>query len=180
LDNIPQKSKDARKYKRILALILSGLLVIIILPLISFFVAQYFKFYLNWPEILSFPLNLVIAIIILLFGFFWAGWSNIELYKTGKGTPVPLKSTQTMILVIKGPYKYSRNPMVFGYTLIWIGLGLLLNSYIILVGFTSLILVLLIIFIKLWEEKNLEQRFGDSYREYKKRVSMIIPLPMKK
>jgi protein-S-isoprenylcysteine O-methyltransferase Ste14 len=176
----PQKEKDVRKIRRILALILSGFVVIILLPLISVLGSQFLNFYLHLPEITPYPLNVIIASVILLIGFFWAGWSNIELFNTGKGSPIPLKDTQTTVLVIKGPYKYTRNPMVFGYILIWVGLGFLFNSYIILIGFTCLIFLFLIIFIKFWEERNLEQRFGQSYADYKKKVSMIIPLPMKK
>lgn len=180
MNNISEEKENTRDRKRIIALILSGLTVLIIIPLISIFVSNYFTTEFNLPIVLFYPLNVIIAIVVFLFGFFWAGWSNIVLYKIGKGTPVPLKGTQTIKLVIQGPYKYTRNPMVFGYILLWIGLGLLFNSYIILIGFTTLMLVFLILFVKLWEEKNLEQRFGESYREYKSRVSMILPLPEKK
>jgi len=33
--------------------------------------------------------------------------------------------------------------------------------------------------VKLWEEKNLEKRFGESYRNYKSQISFLIPLPEK-
>ena len=180
MNDIPQKEKDLRKIKRTFTLVWSGCLFIIILPLISFIVSIYLNSYLNLPNVVFYPLNIIIGLLFLLIGFFWAGWSNIELYKTGKGTAVPLKHTQTTILVLKGPYKYTRNPMVFGYILIWVGLGFFFNSYVILIGFSSIVLVFLIIFIKSWEEKDLERRFGQSYLDYKKRVSMIIPLPPRK
>ncbi|MFX1418167.1 MAG: methyltransferase family protein [Promethearchaeota archaeon] len=163
-----------------LALVFSGIFVVIILPIIGVMVSLYFDSILYLPKIIPIPLNIIIAIVIFTVGFFWALWSNFELFRIGKGSPVPLKGTQTINLVEKGPYKYTRNPMVFGYILIWLGLGFLFNSIFLLFGFTSIITVLLILFVKLWEEKNLEKRFGDSYLNYKRRVSFIIPLPPKK
>ncbi|MFX0000341.1 MAG: methyltransferase family protein [Candidatus Hermodarchaeota archaeon] len=129
-------------------------------------VSLYIDSLFNFPKFVPIPINMIIAIILLVNGFFWAIWSNIELYRRGKGSPVPLKGTHTTVLVIKGPYKYTRNPMIFGYILIWIGLSFLINSIFLLLGFTLIIIILLIIFVKVWEEKNLEKRFGNSYTEY--------------
>jgi protein-S-isoprenylcysteine O-methyltransferase Ste14 len=36
-----------------------------------------------------------------------------------------------------------------------------------------------VLFVKLWEEKNLKDRFGTSYLEYKAKVSFLIPFPPK-
>lgn len=170
----------SRKIKRILALIISGVYLVIILPTIGILVSLYIDSLFNFPEFIPFPFNIIISILILINGFFWGIWSNFELYKRGKGSPVPLKGTHTLVLVIRGPYKYTRNPMVFGYILMWIGLGVLFNSIFLLSGFSLIITILLIIVVKVWEEKNLEKRFGNTYKEYKKKVSFLIPLPTKK
>jgi protein-S-isoprenylcysteine O-methyltransferase Ste14 len=172
--------KNNRRTKRILASIFSGIYVVIIFPLLGVLASVYLDSIARLPKILPFPLNIIVAILVLIFGFYWALWSNLEIFRSGKGSPVPLKGTQTVVLVIKGPYKYTRNPMVFGYILFWIGLGFLFNSIFLLFGFSALITLLLILFVKLWEEKNLEKRFGRSYSEYKKRVSFLIPLPSKR
>ncbi len=174
-----EKNND-RRVKRILALVFSGIYVIIVLPIIGVLVSLYLDSLLGFPEIILYPINIIISIIFLAIGFYWAIWSNVELYKMGKGSPVPLKGTHTTVLVAKGPYKYSRNPMIFGYILIWIGLGFLFNSIFLLFGFTLFIILLLIVVVKLWEEKNLIKRFGNSYLEYKSKVSFIIPFPSKK
>ncbi|MFW9828609.1 MAG: methyltransferase family protein [Candidatus Thorarchaeota archaeon] len=172
--------KNKRKIKRILALIISGVFVVIILPIIGVYVSLFLDSTFKFPQIVIFPINLIIAIIVMIIAFIWAIWSNFELYHSGKGSPVPLKGTQTMTIVSKGPYRYSRNPMVFGYILLWIGLGFLFNSIFLLIGFSLIITILLILIVKLWEEKDLESRFGNSYLEYKKKVSFLIPLPPKK
>ncbi|MFX1436345.1 MAG: methyltransferase family protein, partial [Promethearchaeota archaeon] len=150
--------QNVRKFKRILALIISGIYVVILLPIIGILVSLFLDSLFGFPEIIPFPVNIMVAVIFLVFGFFFAIWSNFEIYKTGKGSPVPLKGTHTTELIIKGPYKYSRNPMVFGYILFWLGLGFLFNSIFLIIGFTVLITVLLIILVKLWEEKNMIER----------------------
>jgi protein-S-isoprenylcysteine O-methyltransferase Ste14 len=159
---------------------LSGIYVVIILPIIAIYVSFFVDSLINVPWIIPFPINLIIAIIAFIVGFFWAIWSNVSLFKKGEGSPVPLKETQTKVLVMEGPYKYTRNPMIFGYVLFWIGLGFLFKSVFLLVGFTLIITIALIIIVKLWEEKNLERRFGSSYIDYKSKVSFLIPLPPKK
>lgn len=172
---ITEKKKLSRKKKRILVLIGSGIYVIIIMPIIGILVSMAVDNLLNLPKIISPPYNLIIAPIFFIIGFFWAIWSNIEIYKRGSGSPVPFKDTHTLSVVASGPYKYTRNPMVFGYVLIWIGLGIIINSFFLTVGFSLIILILLILVVKLWEEVNLEKRFGNEYLEYKKNVSFIIP-----
>jgi len=169
----------SRRYKRIFALIWSGLLVVIIVPIIGCIISFNLDNIFGIKIHILFPLNLILALIILCNGFFWAIWSNVELYRIGKGSPVPLPGIQTEFLVAKGPYKYTRNPMIFGYIFIWIGLGFLFNSFFLLFGATSFFTIFLILFVKLWEEKNLEERFGESYNNYKKNISFLIPLPEK-
>ena len=168
------------KTKRILALIFSGIYVMIILPIIGIYVSLFVDSLLNFPWIIPFPIDLIIAIIVFIIGLFWAIWSNLTIFTKGEGSPIPLKETQTKLLVMEGPYKYTRNPMVFGYILFWLGLGFLFKSVFLLIGFTLIITIALIILVKLWEEKNLERRFGNSYVEYKKKVSFLIPFPQKK
>ena len=65
--------------------------------------------------------------------------------------------------------------MIFGYVLIFIGLGLFLNSWSLMVLISSIVLGLLILYVKLKEEGDLEKRFGDSYKKYKDNTSFIIP-----
>jgi len=180
MSKIGKIENSNRKIKRILALIFSGIYVVIVVPIIGVLVSRYLDSLFRFPKIIIYPINIIISIIVLATGFFWAIWANFELFTSGKGSPVPLKGTQTEVLVVKGPYKYSRNPMIFGYILLWIGLGFLFNSIFLLFGFTLFIILLLIAVVKLWEEKNLIKRFGNSYLEYKSKVSFIIPFPSKK
>jgi len=161
--------------RRNLALIFSGVLLVGVVPLLLTLLAILLDSLLQFPPIILFPFNMGIAIPILIIGFFWGIWSNLDLYREGKGSPIPTKSTETIILVESGPYKYCRNPMIFGYVLIFVGLGAFVNSLSLLIIIAPLILILLILYVKLIEEKALEARFGEAYVAYKRKKSFIIP-----
>ncbi|MFX1274480.1 MAG: methyltransferase family protein [Promethearchaeota archaeon] len=168
------------KRKRILALIWSGILVVVVLPIIGIMISVLIDNLFAFPQLISFPFNIIIAIPLLLWGFFWAIWSNIELYKVGQGSPIPREDIHTIKVVSSGPYKYCRNPMIFGYIFLWVGLGLLLNSFFLTFGISLLVSLLLIIMVKVWEEKHLEKVFGDPYIQYKSEVPFVIPFLKKK
>jgi len=73
-------------------------------------------------------------------------------------------------LVTDGPYRFSRNPMYLGFTLLYLGIALLFGS---LWPFLFLPLVLSVMHfgVIVREEAYLERRFGDAYREYRRRVN---------
>jgi len=80
----------------------------------------------------------------------------------------------TQKLVIKRPYTYCRNPMALGTTAFYLGVATWTGSI------SALILALIypvgiLVYIKLVEEKELEQRFGLEYLEYKRRTRFLIP-----
>ncbi|MFZ4399086.1 MAG: methyltransferase family protein [Bacteroidales bacterium] len=128
-------------------------------------------------------LNNSILRIIILFPFFLIGiffilWSNFYLCIIGKGGPAEgfniSISPKTKKLVTHGPYRYSRNPMVFGAFLLYISLSVFLNSIICLLSLL-VFLYIVIKYLKLSEEKRLQKDFGDEFTEYRNKVPMIIP-----
>lgn len=175
-----KKVEKTRNRKRIAALICGGILFGVILPIICIYVSQLVDIWFGSPKLIPMPFNFVISAIFFAVGFFWAIWSNVNLFRKGEGTPVPTSETQTRKLVVNGAYKYTRNPMMFGLLLILIGLGFFSNSLFLTLGVTSIYTIGLVAAFKLWEEKNLEKRFGKSYIEYKKKVSFMIPMSPKK
>jgi protein-S-isoprenylcysteine O-methyltransferase Ste14 len=83
-------------------------------------------------------------------------------------TPVsPLRASQH--LVVSGPYRFSRNPDYLGQTLAFGGLALLLHSFWLLLAILPA-LGLVRYRVIAAEERYLEDRFGDAYREYRHRV----------
>ncbi len=110
-------------------------------------------------------------------GIPWVIWAvSWQLWK-GKGTPVPLIPTKNFLQ--SGPYRYCRNPMMLGFFLYLSGWAALFNragSWIA----AAVLVALLILEIKRIEEKELEERFGDAYREYKKETPFFFPKLLRK
>lgn len=75
----------------------------------------------------------------------------------------------TLAIVTAGPYRFTRNPLYVGVTLIHCGLTLLINTW---WCFVFLVPVLFLIHfgVVTREERYLERKFGDSYRQYRARV----------
>jgi len=123
------------------------------------------------PLGLMYPLNIILGTIVSVLGLILYFWT-ILLFSRVDGTQVPLAPTQK--LVVKGPYSIIRNPMVTGAILFVTGLGIILNS-ILFIAVSMVFPLLYIIYIKLVEEKELETRFGEEYKEYKKSTPFIFP-----
>jgi len=64
--------------------------------------------------------------------------------------------------------------MFFGYTIILVGMGILLCSISILIIFIPAFVVFELIWIKL-EEKNIRKYFGNIYLNYQKNTAFFIP-----
>jgi protein-S-isoprenylcysteine O-methyltransferase Ste14 len=81
---------------------------------------------------------------------------------------VKLERTPTYLLT-RGPYTYSRNPMYIAELALWLGWAILFGSIIVFVGFLVMGPVMNSRIVSR-EERDLEARFGDAYREYKNQV----------
>ena len=97
-------------------------------------------------------------------------WS-IGLFRRSKTSLVPVKPTAT--LVLHGPYKLSRNPMYLGLLCLYLAAALWLNNAWALL-FVPLVVVIVQRLVIAKEEHYLEQRFGESYRQYKAQVQRWI------
>jgi protein-S-isoprenylcysteine O-methyltransferase Ste14 len=84
------------------------------------------------------------------------------------GTPPPPNRTPTCI-VTDGFYQYSRNPMYVGMTATYLGISLLLGNGWMLV-FLLIVLPLMQFGVVLREETYLEEKFGQTYLDYKASV----------
>lgn len=127
---------------------------------------------LGFPSMLTWPLNVMIAIPILTMGSFLWGWSLLHFFQA-KGTPVPFNPPPR--LVDTGPYAHVRNPMVSGVLITLFGVGVLLKSISLTFIFNPALFLLIYVELKAIEEPELEMRLGEDYREYKKKVPMFFP-----
>jgi protein-S-isoprenylcysteine O-methyltransferase Ste14 len=108
----------------------------------------------------------------------YASGLALQLYTTylfwrfAQGTLAPWQPTQT--LIIRGPYRYCRNPMITGVLSMLLGEAMFFNSRGIMY-WAGLFFVINNIYFFLLEEPSMLARFGDSYSEYKKHVPRWIP-----
>jgi protein-S-isoprenylcysteine O-methyltransferase Ste14 len=99
-------------------------------------------------------------------------WCSLSFLFIGKGTP--LLVTPPKNLVVKGLYRFVRNPMYIGALLIVLGEALLFQS-------KGLFIYALVIFggtnirILAFEEPYLADKFGETYERYRKSVRRWIP-----
>ncbi|HTL04900.1 MAG TPA: methyltransferase [Gemmatimonadales bacterium] len=99
-------------------------------------------------------------------------WCIAAFALIGKGTPAPFDPPRT--LVIRGPYRYVRNPMYLGAALALGGAALFYRS-LPLLGYTALFLLITHLFVLVYEEPALRRLFGDDYAAYSTRVSRWLP-----
>jgi protein-S-isoprenylcysteine O-methyltransferase Ste14 len=126
----------------------------------------------GFHQLLNKPLNIAIALPVLIFGSTLILWSILHFLKV-KGTPVPFHPPPK--LVITGPYAYVRNPMLSGVFITLFGLGILLQSFSLFFIFVPLFILINYIELKTIEEIELEKRLGKEYLEYKRRIPMFFP-----
>jgi protein-S-isoprenylcysteine O-methyltransferase Ste14 len=99
-------------------------------------------------------------------------WTVTLFVKVGRGTLAPWDPTSR--LVVRGPYRYVRNPMITGVGAILAGQALFFRSWAIAIELVLFALVNAIYF-PLIEEPGLSRRFGAEYEEYRARVPRWLP-----
>jgi isoprenylcysteine carboxyl methyltransferase (ICMT) family protein YpbQ len=77
-------------------------------------------------------------------------------------------------VVTSGPFGYVRNPLYVGSFLIFCGLCVMMNRWILAVAFLA-VFVVFHIGATVFEERHLQRVFGDDFTEYRKRVPRLIP-----
>jgi protein-S-isoprenylcysteine O-methyltransferase Ste14 len=105
-------------------------------------------------------------------GFGLAIWTVRLFLKFGNGTPAPWEPPQK--LVIRGPYRHVRNPMITGVLFMLLAEAMLLQSWP-LALWMGIFFIINAFYFPLVEEKGLEKRFADDYRRYKANVPRWIP-----
>jgi protein-S-isoprenylcysteine O-methyltransferase Ste14 len=178
----PTKEKrmsTKRDVQYLLGYVLGGLLVLVLIPGGLWRASQAFDHRIGRQLIPVTGLRFTLAIGLSLFGL----WSIVVQNKVGKGGPLEIAglevSPKTQNLVVTGPYRYSRNPMLFGACAFYFGVAVYLNS-LIAVAIVTLFMTCMLIFVKLSEEPRLLKDFGADYEEYRRRVSMFVPWTQKR
>jgi protein-S-isoprenylcysteine O-methyltransferase Ste14 len=100
-------------------------------------------------------------------------WITVSLFTDyGKGTPAPYCPPKVLVTI--GIYGYVRNPMMLGVWFVLVGEAILFMCSEMLIWFFIFFFGSIIV-VTIWEERGLENRFGENYREYKRKVPRWIP-----
>ena len=157
-----------KEYLKVI-LILPGNVLITIPLLIFLFTRNSYSYDLVSSEKFLF----YVSMFFLVLGLFLTIWSVLTFYtKGGNGTPGPWRPVSS--LVISGPYRYVRNPMLSGVFFLLLFESIFFTSIPLFFWFI-IFFVGNIIYFKNYEEKALIKRFGEEYEDYKNKVSMLIP-----
>lgn len=112
------------------------------------------------------------GIVTATLGGLLALWCVLAFALIGKGTPAPFDPPRT--LVIRGPYRFVRNPMYIGATLGLLGAALFYQSWS-LALYAGIFVLLTHLFVIAYEEPTLRRSFGTEYDDYRSSVRRWLP-----
>jgi protein-S-isoprenylcysteine O-methyltransferase Ste14 len=120
-----------------------------------------------WPmPIFGHAVALWLGLALLVLGVGIAAWGIRTMQAAGTNVNPALPTTA---IVASGPFRFSRNPLYLALTLLYLGLTLAFNTW---WGIVVLVPVLIIMHrgVVLREERYLEEKFGETYRQYRSKV----------
>ena len=158
--------------KQVFGYVLGFSIFIVGIPALMWWVA-------GMPALADLPFGrLYLAALIALMGLALSVWSIVYMKRVGKGNPFDAMgyevAPRTKHLMTDGPYRMSRNPMLSGTYLYYIGVLIALWSWWALLVF-AVIATIMMLQVRS-EEKRLEADFGEEYLDYKKRTGRFITL----
>ena len=124
------------------------------------------------PMPLRFGVFRYLAVVPILLGasiYLWCAW---DFTFAGRGTPAPIDPPKE--LVVRGLYRYVRNPMYVGVVSILFGEALFFDS-VRLFEYAAIAFSFFYLFVILYEEPVLKQKFGESYERYLQTVPRWLP-----
>jgi protein-S-isoprenylcysteine O-methyltransferase Ste14 len=118
------------------------------------------------------PVTALVGAVLVVIGLALVVWTVTLFVKVGHGTLAPWDPTSK--LVVRGPYRFVRNPMITGVGTMLAGEAIFFRSWAIAIELTVFAVVNAIYF-PLVEEPGLARRFGAEYEEYCSRVPRWLP-----
>ena len=124
-----------------------------------------------WPPA---PWDKAVFMVAGALGLVFTFWSIRTQWLVGKGTPAPFAPPDR--LIVSGPYRLCRSPLVFGTVCLNLALGTLAA------GLAPGALLACCVAMGLWiyhrrvEEKGLKKRFGREYEKYREDMPFMLPL----
>jgi len=118
------------------------------------------------------PAMLAVGTLLLVTGagiYLWTVW---DFATTGRGTPLPIDAPKK--LVVRGLYRYTRNPMYWGVILVIFGWAcVFIDGWLLIYALGVGIVIHL--FVIGYEEPRLKDLFGEEYEDYRRSVGRWVP-----
>jgi len=157
-----------------LALILAKLLIFTIA--VPGTVTVWLPLFWLYPAIRHRPIEsgatVVGAIALIAFGVAGYFVCALDFAISGRGTPAPIDMPKN--LVVRGPYRYTRNPMYISVLTILLGESALLRSATLL-EYAGIVAIGFHVFVLIQEEPALRRKMGETYQKYCDEVPRWIP-----
>lgn len=164
--------------RMILGYILGGFVVLIALPYLVYTISKLADRLYRIEIVSDVTTKWILIVVLFVFGICFGIWSIVIQNVKGEGGPLEgfgiEISPKTKHLIVSGPYRYTRNPMLLGTFSMYLALSVMINSINSLIIVMAFMIFMLVVVVRN-EEKRLAKDFGNEYEEYKKRVSMLIP-----
>ncbi len=156
------------KTRDLLGYMIGLIMFIVLIPLIMWS--------LSLP-VRSGEVRMICFIIMAAAGIALSVWTIVYMKNVGKGNPMDAFNHEiaprTQNLMTEGPYRICRNPMLLGVMIYYLGIVIWLGSWKAVLIFVLYFAIMMVQVDR--EEKRLEDDFGQSYLEYKKKTKKLIP-----
>jgi protein-S-isoprenylcysteine O-methyltransferase Ste14 len=128
--------------------------------------------YQEWSGwVLPVPSKIGLVLVIITGAAFLLVVANLAL----KGLGAPFAIALSKKLAMDWFYAWTRNPMVLAALALLTSLGIWFQSALFVLWALIVFTPALLFFVKVYEERELEIRFGASYLEYKSKTPMLFP-----
>ena len=160
-----------KKLREIAGYVLGGLMFVLLIPTLMWLAS-------GRPNLGDIPVwRIVIAVVLAVLGIALSVWSIVYMRRKGNGNPMDAfgheVAPRTRHLMTDGPYRLSRNPMLTGSFVYYVGVCVCLWTWQALLVFAAFIAIMLLQVRS--EEKRLLRDFGTEYEEYCHRTGRFWP-----
>ncbi len=116
---------------------------------------------------LQVPYGTIIGLLLFFLGFYLPLWAS-KIFAEEKTEILPTSPTNR-VLVTRGPFLFSRNPMYLGTVVMLFGIAVIIGTLPMFAAAFAQFLVMNFIFIP-FEEEKMRRQFNDAFTDYTKRV----------
>lgn len=157
---------------RIAVMVLVAPVFLALLPVLVGVVGRRIDRTSGLPSLRIGPAGRALGAVLTAAGFSLGLWSVLAQLDRGRGTPLPVMPTQA--LLTDGPFRYCRNPMTLGAISAYLGIALMART----TAGTTIVVALaaaLLAYLRVLEEPELAERFGEAYAAYRSTTPFIVP-----